>query len=254
VSVLAFWAKQLNNYGDKMTPWLVEKITGSPAQYVEAADRRRKLVGVGSILRLARHPSVVWGTGIKSKSEAIDSRVQCVAVRGPLSAQAIWSSGGKPPQVFGDPGLLLPRWIPRREQRYKLGVVPHYVHFETARIHFERSEDVAVVDLRGSVENVTRQITACAAIASSSLHGLVTACAYGIPHVRLTFPQPIGGDGSKFADFYQGIGAGLPQTLDCAKAVPSVEAILGSVTEAPAVDTSELWRVCPVKEMETTTC
>jgi len=249
VAVRAFWFRS-TNYGDQLTPWIVQQITGTRAEFVEAADRRMKLVAVGSILSSVRAPSVMWGTGMMSRHDPTDTRVDYRAVRGPLTAALIASQGGRPPEVFGDPGLLLPRWLPRSPVRHRLGIVPHYVHFKNAQKAFGGEAGVPVIDVRRGVGHVTAEITACECIASSSLHGLIAACAYGIPHVRLQFREAIAGDGSKFSDFYAGIGQAQPEVVDCRRAVPRTQDLLRSMRQLPCPDTTALWEACPVRELE----
>lgn len=249
MAVRAYWLRGLANYGDKLTPWLVERISGEPPQFVQIADSGRKLVGAGSVLNSVRRGCVVWGTGMLSKSDVADPRADYRAVRGPLTARQIASQGGKPPAVFGDPGLLLPRWLAPSTKRHRVGIVPHYVHHCEALSRYESDANATVIDVTGSVQEVTDQITACECIASSSLHGLVAACAYGIPHARLKFGRPLGGDDSKFADFYMGIGAEHPPVLKCSSEAPSAVELEKRMQDAPSVDASALWDACPVAEL-----
>lgn len=250
MTVPAYWLSSLNNYGDKLTPWLVKQITGREPRLMQPSARERKLVAVGSIMHQVRNHCVVWGTGILSRSNNADDRADYRAVRGPLSAQLVASRGGRPPAVFGDPGLLIPRWIPEPSKRFRLGIVPHYAHYHQAVRAYGREEGVSIVDVRGEVEPVTAQIAECEAVASSSLHGLVVACAYGIPHLHLDFGGRIGGDGVKFRDFYEGIGARVPTPVVCRERAPSCAELVSRMREAPPVDTSALWEACPIHELD----
>ena len=249
MTVRAFWFNWLNNYGDKLTPWIVEKVTGKQPEFVQAAAAHTKLVAVGSILNSVRRGCVVWGTGMMSKADIADSRAEYCAVRGPLTAQHVWSQGGRAPEIYGDPGILLPRWLAKSTPAYRLGIIPHYLHYAEAKERWKES-DVLVVDLREEVEPVTQQITSCERVLSSSLHGLITAYAYGIPHARLEFSKPIGGDGSKFADFYLGMRAPMPPIIDCASRTPSVRELESSTVEMPACDPSSLWEACPIQRLD----
>lgn len=249
MAVRAYWLRGLANYGDKLTPWLVEKITGEPPEFVHIADRGRKLVAVGSTLNSVRRGCVVWGTGMLSRADISDPRADYRAVRGPLTARQIASQGGRPPNVFGDPGLLLPRWIPAGTKRYRLGIVPHYVHHCEALSRYGEDADATIIDVSGEIAEVTKQIAACEYIASSSLHGLVLACAYGIPHVHLHFSRALGGDGSKFRDFYLGIGAEHPPTVKCTTKAPPAAELSTRTQDASPIDTSGLWEACPLPEL-----
>ena len=55
-------------------------------------------------------------------------------------------------------------------------------------------------------KDVIDQITACDYIASSSLHGIILADAYGIPNVWIQLSNRIRGNGFKYRDYYEGCG------------------------------------------------
>jgi len=114
------------------------------------------------------------------------------------------------PEVLGDPGLLLPRiYDEPQPKRWEIGLVPHYVHLEEAarlfRLHtFIKTISPLCADPRPTID----LIRSCDLIASSSLHGLIAAEAYGIPHTWITFPdakRQLNTDGSKFIDFYESL-------------------------------------------------
>jgi pyruvyltransferase len=251
MTIRSYWYNGTPNFGDEITPWLVERITGNPAEWVPPTDSRMKLYAVGSVLSAVRAPAVVWGTGAMTWSDMADPSADYRAVRGPLTAKRIEVCGGTPPAAFGDPALLLPRWIDPEPKQYRLGIVPHYIHLAEVRKRFGEPKGVLIVDVGGGVEAVTKQITACEVIASSSLHGLIVACAYGIPHVQLQFTAPLCGDGSKFSDFYAGIGATRPALLDCRTGDLAFQDIQFAAAECPAVDDSALWAACPIQELDT---
>jgi len=76
--------------------------------------------------------------------------------------------------------------MPSRTPAHRLGIVPHYVDSDHPWIASLRAEDgVTVLDVRDPAPAFFAQMMACAAIASSSLHGLVFAEALGIPNVWL---------------------------------------------------------------------
>jgi hypothetical protein len=253
VTVPAFWL-QIDNFGDKLTPWLVWKVTGEAARFADISEPGKKLMAAGSILSYARQGCVVWGSGALSLRESIANNADFRAVRGPASRKLILEQGGQCPEIYGDPGLLLPCWIPRGPTQYKLAIVPHFVDYERALDLWGHRRDVVIVNLRGGVEPVTKTIIRCEAVASSSLHGLVVAMAYGIPHVRLVLSDKIAGDGLKYEDFYAGLGGWRPSVVDCQRGSISIEQVLDAAREPePRVpDYNALWDACPIKELTST--
>jgi hypothetical protein len=67
------------------------------------------------------------------------------------------------------------------------------------------SDDAILIDTLQPVESYVNQLTSCEAILSSSLHGLIIAGAYGIPAARISFGEDIGGDGTKFVDYFESV-------------------------------------------------
>lgn len=246
----AWWLSGLNNFGDQLTPWLVEQVTGEPAQYCEIDEPRRKLIGAGSVVTRARSGSVVWGAGALSLRESVAPNADYRAVRGPKTRKMVLEQGGHCPEVYGDPGLLVPWWVDASPKQWTLGIVPHFMDYEQASHEYPEGVEFTIIDVRAEVEQVARRISSCEVIASSSLHGLVLACAYGIPHVQLVFGARLAGDGIKFADFYDGIGYEPAPVLRAdEEGFISPEEMLRVAAQAGPLDLSDLWHACPIAEL-----
>jgi pyruvyltransferase len=127
------------------------------------------------------------------------------------------------PEIYGDPGLLLPQLDQgrfRRTGKHKLGIVPnlHDMQFVAQTGLRQRFPDLRIVDPRRAWNVVVRDILDHEFILASSLHGLVIADAYGIPcrYVRLTEKENI----LKYNDYYLGTGrmleyaSSIEQALD----------------------------------------
>jgi len=249
VTIRAHW-QRIPNFGDQLTPWLVERMTGKQPSYASpTVDPRPKLIAAGSILRDAMAGCVVWGAGALSMREVIRPDADYRAVRGPASRKMVLDQGGTCPEVYGDPGLLMPRYAPRQPVACRLGIIPHYVDYAMAWDAWGTDPSVRVIDVRGGVEAVLAQATGCEAIASSSLHGLVLAVAYGIPHGRLILTGKLEGDGMKFHDFYEGIGQDHV-LLDCRGPVPSASDLVDRCRVVPLPDISAFEAACPVEELQ----
>lgn len=204
------------NFGDWVGPFLFEAMTGHrPIRYrPKFSPFGRSFFTVGSILRWIRRPrsATIWGSGVMSAKDRFPTPRETLAVRGPLTRLRMHDLGYSCPDVFGDPAILLPRFIrPRGDRKYALGIVPHYHDLPRARAYLDRegtgSDEIRLIDVRRPVRAVVEDIASCAAIASSSLHGLIVAHAYGVPALRVSFGARIGGDGTKFADHF--LAAGL---------------------------------------------
>ena len=158
------------------------------------------MIAIGSILEFAaaegRDGLAVWGAGFMTAGSPA-SKLDVRAVRGKLTASAL---GVDVP--VGDPGLLCSLIWKRPAVRHRVGVVPHLS--DDNRYPWA---DV-VIDVTAPVAEVLHQIGSCAAVASSSLHGIIAAHAYGIPAMRLHHPRIIGGE-HKWADYITGFDADL---------------------------------------------
>lgn len=194
------------NFGDLIGPYLVEKISGRKPVWVNPKYCFRKHYFVaGSILWSARRNSVIWGSGIISREEKINKPKKIFAVRGPLTRKRLLDLGYFCPEVYGDPGLLLPLFYqPKIKKKYKLGVIPHYVDYK--KIKKMASKNILVINLLDPVEKVIDDICLCKRTISSSLHGLITSHAYGIPSVWVEFSDKLIGDRTKFKDYFLSIG------------------------------------------------
>jgi pyruvyltransferase len=186
------WSEGVSNFGDELGPHLLS-LLGYEVVRVEAmADA--DLLACGSLLETAatqaRAGTIVWGSGLMHGSQVNLSRLDVRAVRGKLTAQA---AGMDVPTC--DPGSLVPHFYRRHSIRYRVGVVRHYVD--------DRSYPWAdvVIDASQPVDEVINAIGSCARIASSSLHGLVVADAWGIPTVRLHHSDVASGD-FKWSDWF----------------------------------------------------
>lgn len=202
--------KAVPNFGDLLNKWLIESLFGVQVRWCSPERQRvsRHLLGVGSMLYYATANSVVWGTGLLTAS-AIPQELplQVSALRGALSAREMRRAGVAVPEVFGDPGLLVSRLIsqPRNDTgpRYKIGLVPHYVdqHHPVVR-SAACNPDIRIIDVRQPPQVVCSAIAQCAAIVSSSLHGIIAADSFAIPSLWVTLSDGVEGGGFKFRDHF----------------------------------------------------
>lgn len=198
----ACWWQEVSNFGDMITPYLVEKISGArPIATSPGYLEEPTLFAAGSILQFANEQSVIWGTGfIEEPPRAI--KVKAIhAVRGPLTRTCLLKFDIPCPAVYGDLGVLLPRYYnPTITKKYAVGIVPHYVDKDCELL--KEDPDWHIIDVQAPVEDVVDAMLSCECILSSSLHGLIVASAYGIPTCWIKLSDKIYGRDFKFRDYY----------------------------------------------------
>lgn len=251
--IAAFWCRipSRPNFGDALTPWLVRRITGRPPRFKSPEQSGPTLFATGSVIAMAGPGATVWGAGIMRRDDPICPQATLLAVRGPLTRARALACGVPCPEVFGDPALLLPRlYRPPPRPRAGIGVIPHFS--DMPRLAGRVADHLAqagarLIDIQQPIERVIDEITACEAVGSSSLHGLVVAHAYGVPAVWLALRELPSGDGSKFLDHFAAVGV-EPTRLACPGDRIDVDAIVRHAALAPPFDAEPLWRACPLRE------
>lgn len=241
---LRFYWYPTKNVGDLITPYFLEKTCGlNPKQHVISektihelerlqvtknfterirrfiAKLRRKRSGLplkralycvstGSVIRLCGDHAMVYGSGIRSSDQEVH-RSFVRSVRGPLTRKRFIESKYPCAPIYGDPGLLMPKYYTPKKPRkkYDIGLVPHFTEYEEVVEKYKNDKTVLVIDMGcGDLEKVIDQLASCKRTISSSLHGLVLSHAYGIPTRQILYSDKIMGDGTKFRDYYMGIG------------------------------------------------
>lgn len=189
----------MQNFGDEIGLMILQRL-GYDVEYTDQPNEA-DIFTTGSIVSyIAEHGkqgAIIWGSGALEDEIPDDfrKRFQIAAVRGHLTGKRIDPINGLMSAAKGDPALLAPLFFrPQRSVTYGLGVVRH---------HQDQSEypmaDI-IIDAHEPVEEVIRKMNMCVTIASSSLHGMILAYAYGIPAMRVPRSDIIGGDW-KFIDF-----------------------------------------------------
>ncbi|EAR21595.1 polysaccharide pyruvyl transferase family protein [Nitrococcus mobilis] len=205
----SFWCRipSRANFGDALTPWLIRRLTGAYPRFREADDARHKFLVTGSVISLARAPCTVWGAGIMTATGTVGRGLDVCAVRGPLTRDRVRAAGIDCPPVYGDPALLLPvLYTPKEPVRHSMGLVLHFSDRPRLAGRFSLQPRTRLIDIQDPVETVIDAIGSCEWVASSSLHGLVAAHAYGRPAAWIEFRPLPSGDRSKFRDYLQAIG------------------------------------------------
>lgn len=212
-----YWWREFSgkkNFGDDLSPILIERLTGRKVAFSKLS--KCDMISTGSILDLAVkftrerilrrpfHRTLVWGSGSFGTVKPGYHHFKVSAVRGPLTRQALGLSDNV---AVGDPALLLPRIIDRPKKKYRWGIIPHIAHrADPAVADMALQPGSKVIDLaRSEPLEIAAEIASCDFVISSSLHGLITADAFGIPNVWMQIGKPLVGGQWKFRDYFASI-------------------------------------------------
>lgn len=237
---------QSKNFGDALSPRIVEKLSGEKSMW--SSMPRAEIVAIGSVLfggtslfwnraklltpkgfaklgqkalDFVQPRLTIWGSGFlfdEGVKQAIKIRnFEVKALRGKKSLEILKRIGFAAEGVaLGDPGLLFPMLLDEKpETMYDVGVVPHFTDKEAgARKAAEleaKGMKVKLIDvMQDDPLNTVREIGSCAKILSSSLHGIVTADAFGIPREHVcwgTLGQTTEQAKFKFEDYESVVGS-----------------------------------------------
>ena len=225
------------NFGDEISPLLIERLFGCSVEY--APYERCELMAVGSILGRAAlykphhflKPSkwlsrdiAVWGSGMLSPYRHFGlCRLQFHAVRGALTQALIPSKNSMPEMALGDPGLLADHLLSdaqRHVKKYAVGLIPHIRDQALPQLKAltERRKDCCVINVLRHPCDVIEAISQCECVYSSSLHGLIVADSLGVPNAWFRGCDEIAGRSFKFLDYYSvfGINTMTPVELSSA--------------------------------------
>lgn len=188
--VTAYWWNARPNYGDTLTPLLLERF--SDLNVIWAPTEFAEMIVVGSILE---HLPEAWngmilGAGkLKQFSEVDITKAKILALRGKLSAAKV-----KGDFALGDPGLLASELLDRPHvKKYDLCIVPHWsdkvLADKFAHIPARDGLENIVVDPTADSLTVIDQIAQSEKVVSSSLHGIIIADSFRIPRRAERFPN-----------------------------------------------------------------
>ncbi len=240
------------NFGDIITPYVYKKITGKECRF--ATNFNNPIyIGAGSIMGMCKGNVIVWGSGIMNRNERFNKPLEVLSVRGPITRKRFLELGYHCPEIYGDIGLILPRFYnPQLTKKYKLGVIPHYVDLAFCKKHYANDEDVNVIDLCAGIEKVVDELVQCEVTVSSSLHGIIASHAYGIKCGWVRFSEKIAGGFTKYHDYYGSVGiveAITPKYIkDRVEPKALIEFVNSYQNPAFPINTDQIMEVCPWKE------
>lgn len=214
-----YWWSDVRNFGDALSPILVERLGGPVANARKM--RHAALLAIGSILqgiyresrsvcdlkglrrrllslRLPVH--TVWGSGIhlpprgRVSLDLSPGRIRVSALRGSITRDFMRQFLGArfcdwEAVPLGDPGLLAGKLLPGpATPRYAVGVMVHFADSVVGdylvaclRAHFGDALCVLDVAAPDPLETL-RRMAQCETVLSSAMHGNIVADALGIPN------------------------------------------------------------------------
>lgn len=245
-----FYYNKEQNFGDAISATIVGHV--AKREVVWAGHHNCELYALGSLMKMVgshqgsarekgRKP-IIWGTGAMAAIPdlAFLKNVRVRLLRGPITAALLHRDD----RVFGDTGLLIADALGDAPKRADVvGLVPH-MHFADDPIYAKIADDnphIKLIDVRAQdALQVVRDIASCSHIISQSLHGLVTADAYGIPNTWLDPKGIHGGAMLKFHDYGAGIGRAMGNPIDAAQIVEVAKtAAAGTLPYADGIEAAQ---------------
>ncbi len=201
----AYWYRGTKNFGDLLTRDLLRAVGVVPVhQPMASAD----LVGIGSVLQSMpeAYSGIIAGSGLIRPLAKRFPNATILGVRGRYTRDFL---GLDHHTFLGDPGLISDSLITRRNPtRYRLGVIPHYADKSDPRLQAWRrtfGADALFIDVARDPRKVLLDITSCAGVVSSSLHGLICADSLGVANKWMFLSEKVVGKGFKFHDYWSSL-------------------------------------------------
>lgn len=211
-----YYRGRLGNFGDFVNKRFWNELSGKK---ITTDKRKEHFFSTGSILHWCTKNSIVCGSGFISNRSPLGHKPKKILwVRGKLTKKKFEKLNIKCPDVFGDPLLLFPAIycnLKLKVLKNSVGVLPHFIDKGNKNVKDVVSElekkgkvvrmlDICVFE---NYENLIDSILECETIVSSSLHGVVLACAYGKKVIFKQFSDKVVGKTFKFNDFFSSLDA-----------------------------------------------
>lgn len=233
------------NLGDAINPILYKYITGENCVLTHK-DAGGKIIPCGSIVQEARPFDFIWGAGSMYPDIKLycDVTTQVLATRGPLTSELLYKYTKNVCDVYGDPALLISKYIKPHPKKREFGIIPHYTDRDYVRNNPYLSK--YFIDIMGNVRDTIDRLTECQFIISSALHGIICAEAYNIPAIWVEFSDNVSGKGFKFRDYYEGTNRYNIKPLNWREKI-NIDEAKYSLQDwwPPIIDLDLLLSVCP---------
>ena len=226
-----------HNFGDDLNvPFARAMLNVTRPQYVHRTTPQGGhplILGIGSVIPFATRGSVLAGPGFLTepgnggrmwtRTNLLDPTSLITAVRGPRTAAVLRSRGFRGALAYGDPGLFMHLVIPeyahlRHTRGGGMCIIAHILDrgWQSVASHAANANGMKYISLNTYPPiRLLEQLVTCDIVASSALHGLVAAAAFGIHSVWLwdrskQAPDGVRGGLFKYHDFFEGCGMRQP--------------------------------------------
>jgi pyruvyltransferase len=203
--VSAFWWTEVPNWGDRLSPLLLNRFSQCETEWAPAATAQVACLGsiLGNLVK-PDYTGVILGSGKLFENGIVPPNANILALRGPLTA-----CGVKGDFALGDPGLLADELVTVDKKLHHLGLVPHWSDRWLEQDPRFTKYDPIIIRSDDDPLDVVRAIGACRKIVSSSLHGLILADAFNIPR-RFEATASWSREGKYFKVWDHNAAIGLP--------------------------------------------
>lgn len=230
---------QNNNFGDELSPYLIEKITGRKALHYTGEKKIGSLYAIGSIINYEeiRSGGLIWGSGVMTRKSLKlfpylfpvnrtipklirrikdNKEISCDIrlIRGRLSRNLLLEEKVNCPEIFGDPAIVVRRFytpsVPS-EPRYDFGLICHKSQEGLIEQKVVEKHGGCLISIQRQgereLEKFISEINLCKKIFSSSLHGLMMGHVYGVPAqwVQVKNKKIHRDQEFKFYDYFTGV-------------------------------------------------
>lgn len=179
---------QENNFGDKLNPWLWEKLLPGVIDDNETSA----FIGIGTLIndklplktKNARL-RVIFGTGVGygEGTPQLDDSYKIYCLRGPLSAQAL---GVSTKLAVTDGAVLIRNLFNHHSQKvYKFSYMPHYELAGAGWSAVCEKLGFGYIDPRWSIEKVLLSISQTEVLLAEAMHGAIVADALRVPWIPI---------------------------------------------------------------------
>ena len=201
------WWHYSENFGDRLTPYILNKITNKEVKFTEPSDNQSDIFCLtGSLLNENLKGCTILGLGsFPNFTLKFSPNTKLISVRGPLSKEIAEKQGYKV-EFIGDGAFLLPLiYYPKINKQYKLGIMQSWVDIDYVKSLYKNDKDILVIDMMRQVESVISDLLKCEMTISGCLHGLIASIIYEIPSYHVKFSDKMIGGSFKFEDFKKSV-------------------------------------------------
>lgn len=212
---LVWWdSPSPGNFGDWLSPYIFANLEKRPIHYVkpDSSPGKPHLIAVGSIAKFAQANSIVFGSGIAHRNTQLHPGATYISVRGPHTADCLKQSGGRVPDVLGDPGILMSKlYQPRTTGKTGTAALVRHIRHQGLDIQMPSymKELSILASQPAAIERLVDELVTMDFVITSAMHCFIVCQSYDIPCALVTFEgleDAVPGDGIKYRDYLSGVG------------------------------------------------